>query len=316
MTGRLFTLGEAMVLLSPTRTGPLRHATSLSVGTGGAEANVAIGVCRLGDHADWVGRVGADELGDLVVSRLRGEGVGVRDVVRDPGAPTSLMIREQRTSDTAAVHYYRRGGPGSRLSPADVPAELVERADVVHLSGITAGLSAGALATLHAVVDAAAGHGTTVSLDINYRRALWSPDAAAPALRGLAERCHVLFAGQDEAELLGFTGSALEQGRGILALGPLEVVVKRGAAGATAVTPTETIEMPAITVTAVDTVGAGDAFVAGHLHGLMDGAGLAERLRLGVRCGAVVASTQGDWEGFPSTRELAALPQETGTVLR
>jgi 2-dehydro-3-deoxygluconokinase len=316
VSGRLVTFGEALVVLTPTAVGPLRTATSLTVRTGGAEANVAIGVSRLGGRADWFGRVGADELGELVVSRLRAEAVGTEHVVRDPAAPTSLMLREQRTADTVRVHYHRAGGPGSRLRPADVPEDLVRGADVLHVTGVTAALSRSALDTVHAAVDAARGGGTLVSLDVNHRRRLWSADEAAAALRALVPRCDVVFAGEQETALLGASGDARSRGRAVLRLGPREVVVLRGAAGATAVTGDETRAHPALPVTVVDVVGAGDAFVAGYLHALMAGGSPADRLDRGTRCAAAVVATPGDWEGAPSAGELDSLWSAPGTVLR
>ena len=125
MTGPLLAVGETMALLTTAEVGRLRHASSLTLGVAGAESNVAIGARRLGCPAAWVGRVGDDELGELVVSRIRAEGVDVGGVVRDPGAPTSLMLKERRTATMVRVVYYRRGGPGSRLEPGDLdPAQV------------------------------------------------------------------------------------------------------------------------------------------------------------------------------------------------
>src|SRR5918994_6689196 len=118
-TGPLLAVGETMALLTAAEVGGLRHASALTLGVAGAESNVAIGARRLGCPAAWVGRVGDDELGELVVSRIRAEGVDVAGVVRDPGAPTSLMFKERRTAELVRVRYYRRNGPGSRLQPAD-----------------------------------------------------------------------------------------------------------------------------------------------------------------------------------------------------
>ena len=123
-------------MLTAAEVGRLRHA-SRSPGVAGAESNVAIGARRLGCPAAWVGRVGEDELGELVVSRIRAEGVDVGGVVRDPGAPTSLMLKERRTADMVRVLYYRRNGPGSRLQPADVDPAQVAAAGVLHVTGIT-----------------------------------------------------------------------------------------------------------------------------------------------------------------------------------
>jgi 2-dehydro-3-deoxygluconokinase len=90
-------------------------------------------------------------------------------------------------------------------------------------------------------------------------------------------------------------------------LGPSEVVIKRGAAGAVAVTADQTCETAALPVTQADPVGAGDAFVAGYLSAMLDGVALRERLRRAAVCGAVAASTVGDWEGLAGRADLAAV---------
>jgi hypothetical protein len=124
--GPLLAVGETMALLTSAEVGRLRHASSLTLGVAGAESNVAIGARRLGCPAAWVGRVGDDELGELVVSRIRAEGVDVTGVVRDPQAPTSLMLKERRTATMDRHHPgpgrlgqgdrrpRRRAGPGGR----------------------------------------------------------------------------------------------------------------------------------------------------------------------------------------------------------
>ena len=109
----LVTLGETLAVLTATRVGPLRYASALALGVAGCESNVAIGVARLGHPSWWVGRVGDDELGRAVLSRLRGEGVDVSRAVVDPGGPTAWMIKERRSADLARVVYYRAGSAGS-----------------------------------------------------------------------------------------------------------------------------------------------------------------------------------------------------------
>ena len=204
--GPLLAVGETMVLLTTAEVGRLRHASSLLLGVAGAESNVAIGARRLGCPAAWVGRVGDDELGELVVSRIRAEGVDVAGVVRDPGAPTSLMLKERRTAEMVRVRYYRRNGPGSRLEPGDLDPAQVAAAGLLHVTGITPALSDSARATVDHAIELARAAGVPVSFDLNYRSALWPPDQAAAVCRDLAARADIVFAGDDEAELLGLSG--------------------------------------------------------------------------------------------------------------
>jgi 2-dehydro-3-deoxygluconokinase len=174
---------------------------------------VAIALARLGHEVAWIGRLGDDQLGELVLRTLRGEGVDVGRVRRDGGAPTGLMIKERRLGTRTRVHYYRAGSAGSRLSGADVEGD----ADVVHLTGITPALGAGPRAAAEALAERAG----TLSFDVNFRARLWdSPAAARDALMPLARRARIVFGDTGELELVGGAGALLEAGVEI-------VVVKR-----------------------------------------------------------------------------------------
>ncbi len=301
------TLGETMALLRADQPGPLAHAPALGLGIGGAESNVAIGLARLGTDVVWCGRVGDDSLGVLVQREIRAE--GVRTHVRvDPDAPTGLMIKERRTPATQKVAYYRAGSAGSRLAPDDVPAGLVEGADLLHVSGITAALSSSARATLLDAVDRARSAGVPVSFDVNHRASLWSAAEAGAFSRDLLERVDLVFAGEDEATLVvGPHPRAEDAAAELAALGPREVVIKRGAQGALSLVDGEVHTTPAVPVDVVDTVGAGDAFVAGYLAERVAGGSPAARLGLAVTTGAFVCLTAGDWEGLPRHEELSLL---------
>lgn len=302
----VLTLGETMALMTPESTGPLIHTPVLRLGIGGAESNVAIGLQRLGSTTAWIGRVGTDSLGDVVVRELTAEGLAVH-AIRDDSAPTGLMIKERRTPMNQRVWYYRSGSAGSRLQPGDVPPGLVASARMLHLSGITPALSPTAAATVWSAIDAARSSGTTVSFDVNYRRALWSPTTAAAVCRKLVARADIVFAGEDEAAMLVGPGSAAELADRLRDLGPSQVVIKRGDQGCSALIDDVRYEQAAIAVPVVDTVGAGDAFVAGYLHAHLRGAAAPDRLLSAVRNGAFACLSPGDWEGMPRHFELDLL---------
>jgi 2-dehydro-3-deoxygluconokinase len=151
-----------------------------------------------------------------------------------------------------------------------------------------------------------------VSLDVNLRRRLWSDAEAAPVLQELAELCDLVIAGEDEATLL--CGSAdpavLAERFGV------EAVVKRGARGAAAWREGEAAEDAGIAVAAVDVIGAGDAFTAGYLDALLDGAALGESLRRANACGAVSVTAVGDATGLPTRSELQRVLAGGGDVVR
>ena len=299
----LFTFGETMGLVAADGIGPLAYARSFSFGIGGAESNVAVGVARLGGSATWLGRVGPDAAGALIAGRLAAAGVRTLAIADD--AFTGLMVRHRRSGEFVHVDYHRAGSAGSRLTPVDVPAAELRAAGIVHVTGITTALSETARAAVFQSVETARAAGVPVSVDVNYRAKLWSRFDAAPVLRDLVARADIVFAGPEEAAL--FLGAGDDPVAGLARLGPTEVIVKDGGRGCVALIGGEPHAAPALPVTVVDPVGAGDAFVAGYLADRLAGAPPAARLATAIAAGAFAVTVPGDCEGLPDRAELDAL---------
>ncbi|MDQ7876659.1 sugar kinase [Microbacterium sp. QXD-8] len=304
--GGLVTIGETMGLFRPSGIGPGELVDSYHLTTGGAESNVAIGIARLGGTARWIGRVGRDAVGRKVLRDLRAESVEARVIV-DLDVGTGLMTKEQRVPGRSAVHYARADSAGSRLSPGDIAPSDIAGASVLHVTGITPALSASASAAVDAAMDVAHASGVAVSFDVNHRDSLWRGRDAASVYRRLAARATVLFAGEDEASLIVGTGDPRTLALRLADLGPRTVIIKRGAAGAVALEDGECSVRAALAVPVIDTVGAGDAFVAGYLTEMMTGADPRACLELAVRTGAFACLAPGDWEGYPRRDELGLL---------
>ncbi|GAA2541128.1 sugar kinase [Winogradskya consettensis] len=309
MTG-LLTFGETMGVVAADTIGRLEHARGFTFGIGGAESNVALGVARLGGDAVWIGRIGPDAAGDLIEHRLRAG--GVRAVTIRDTSFTGLMVKHRRTGSVLHVDYHRAGSAGSRLAPADIPVETVREASILHVTGITPALSDTARAAVFQAVETAQAAHVPVSIDINYRSKLWSRYDASPVLMDLITRADVVFAGPDEAALV-VDGPPL---KGLAALGPSEVVIKDGARGCEALIGGEHYALPALSVTVVDPVGAGDAFVAGYLTERLAGAGADSRLRTAIAAGAFAVTVPGDCEGMPSREDLGLLVAASDNVAR
>jgi 2-dehydro-3-deoxygluconokinase len=303
------TLGETMGLFTASSIGSLTHAEQFRLGIGGAESNVAIGLARLGTASTWIGRVGADEVGDLILRELRAEGVSLR-ATTDAAAQTAVMVKNRRTAHTTRVLYYRAASAGSRLSPEDIDAGLIAEADVLHITGITPALSESAAAAVSHAIDLAESAGVPVSFDVNHRTALWSVARASEVYRSLAARATIVFAGLDEAAMLSDGSSAADFAVGIAALGASEVMIKLGREGCFALIDGHPFTVPAIPVYAIDTVGAGDAFVAGYLAERCAGAVPMARLQTGVEAGAFACLGLGDWESLPTRGDLALLARD------
>jgi 2-dehydro-3-deoxygluconokinase len=310
MTGYVYTFGETMGLYRTTEVGGLETATDAKIGIGGADSNVAIGMRRLGVPAMWTGRVGDDGLGRRIVRELLAEGVDVHAVV-DAEAPTGLMLKEKRTADTTRVLFYRRGSAGSRITTGDLDHDLIRGAAVLHVSGTTASISATGERAVETAIATAKAAGVPVSFDVNHRASLWPAGTGDPGrlYRRIAGTADILFAGEDEARLIvpDHAGSLAEFAEHLSGLGPTEVVIKSGAAGSTGFIDGEPVHCAAHRVTVVDTVGAGDAFVAGYLAARINGAGAAARVELATAAGAFACLGPGDWESLPRTDELHLL---------
>jgi 2-dehydro-3-deoxygluconokinase len=303
----LVTLGESMVLLLAEQSGPMREAMTFRRYIAGAESNVASGLSRLGHRSGWFSRVGADEFGRAIVFRIRGEGVDTSHVITDPRAPTGIVIRERRDVGPIEQVYYRRGSAASRLSPDDLDEAYLTQARFLHLTGITPALSDSCREAVFAAAEIARAAGVTVVLDPNYRSKLWDADTFARVVRDLASRCDILLPGMDEATLLTAETDPVVAARHLQALGPSLVVVKVGANGAIALTGDQQIHVPAARLErVVDPVGAGDAFAAGLLAGILRGFSMDATLALANRCGALAMTTPGDMESLPFWDELEA----------
>jgi 2-dehydro-3-deoxygluconokinase len=298
----LITLGETMGLITQRDVGHVHNGEAMTFGLGGSESNVAIGVRRLGVPSTWIGRVGDDPPGRLIQRELRAEGVEVL-AIEDPAA-TGLMVRWRPSAGRGHVVYYRREGAGSHLSAADLPEELIGRAAVLHGTGITLALGPDPAGALTRAIAVAREAGTAVSFDVNYRRALWSEADAAAAVTSALRDCDVVFSGLDEARILTGHADADRAAGALEALGPRQVLITLGARGCLARIDGTAFEVPAPPVTVVDTVGAGDAFVAGYLAELIAGKPPAQRLATAVTAGALAVTAPGDWEGMPDRAAL------------
>lgn len=324
--GPVVTLGETLVILAAAP-GRLAMTRTLTKSVGGAESNVAIGLARLGLPVEAITRVGADPFGEEIIRTLRAEAVGVRGIEVDPGRPTAIMIKERPTADRANVFYYRAGSAAAALD-----ADSVQRAwdglpaapRHVHLSGVTLALGEGPRAGAARLLQLAGQVGATVSFDANHRRRLWDVAEFRATCLPVAVAVQDLLVSDDEA--LALTGRAapargadpdtvLEQLVAALlelvAAGPARVVLRRGAAGSLGALRTAAgrpaIEQAAAVAAGpvVDVVGAGDAYTAGYLVEILDGADLATAMATGSWAAGHVVASLGDWEGLPDAAALA-----------
>jgi 2-dehydro-3-deoxygluconokinase len=308
----VLTFGETMV--SVRSKAALRMGGEAHLSVAGSESNVAIGLARLGHHPAWIGAVGNDEPGRLVQRTLRAEGVDTAYLRFSDESFTGFIAFDQPAHDITRVSYHRRGSAGSTLTADECVAALTSESPLLlHVTGITPALSDTARAATLAAVRVASRAGVQVSLDVNYRGRLWSRAAAAESMRELLPFVRTVFASEDELDILT---DAADPVQALLATAIQEVVVTAGGKGAWSHSDQGSIHRPALPVTVVDSIGAGDAFVSGYLSAILDNLSPEGRLDRATTCGAFCVGAHGDWESLPTRDDLTLLSHTHGTALR
>lgn len=284
----LIAVGETMLSLVAVD-GTVGTATSFHATHGGAESNTCVGAARLGLRTAWVSRLGADPIGDRILSALDAEGVDVRWVVRDPERSTGLMLRD---TSGAPARYDRAGSAASVLSPDDLDGVPVAEAAAVLVTGVTALIGEGPQRTAITLLERARGRRV---VDPNLRLGLWGSARAEELIVPLIVRADLVLSGEAELNSLLGGGEGVELARCCRKLGPSEVVLKRGPAGAAVLDADGAWhEHPGSPIPDVDPVGAGDAFNAGYIAARLAGASPPDALAQGAMCGARAASRFGD----------------------
>lgn len=297
-------------MLDPASRGSLRHVGILRKRVGGAELNVAVALARLGHRASWSGKLGEDEFGSEILAFLRGEGVDVSGAVPDSDAPTGIYFKEQRALDKLRVHYYRAGSAASMMRFEDFDLDRLLSADLLHLTGITPALSESCRDLTRRLMDEANERGVLVSFDANVRFRLFGARDPREVLSPFVERADLLFFSDEEAQLLLGSEDPKAVQRAAEDL-RAETIVVHAVGGAFVVKGEDLFEGPAYPVKAVDTVGAGDAFVAGFLSGWLRGWAVGESLDLANACGACAVTVPGDAQSMPFRDEALSLVQGT-----
>lgn len=311
-------LGECMVGLMAEPGRPLAHADRFEIMPAGTEANVAVGLARVGHRSRFVSRVGDDAFGHRIVRTLRGEGVDVSHVTLDPDRPTGLLVRDSVIDRPIDVVYHRSNSAARALGAADVPDDVFAGMSIAHTTGLTAMLSDSCHDAARHLLERARTLGLTTSLDVNVRHKVAPIDEWPARLYPLLGLVDVVFVGEDELEAVVPQRASLDDAVRLLHdAGPSIIVVKRGAEGALVSSATGVISRPAVATRVVDPVGAGDGFVAGFFTAVLDGDradDLDLALRTGLAAAAAVVSTVGDQLGLPDRRALdAILADDTGT---
>ena len=305
-------LGELLIDFVPTVTGTtLIEAPAFKKAPGGAPANVAVGLARLGTSSAFMGKVGDDPFGQFLARTLADAGVDIGPLRFTDQARTALAFVSLRADGEREFMFYRHPSADMLFTPDEVDRSALGAAKALHYGSISLIGEPSRSATLHAIATARAA-GCLISCDPNLRLALWpDPAAARDGLRLAMAEAQVVKISDEELRFL--TGSDdPSAARRELWHDRLELmVVTLGAAGCVYFTPDHDGVVVGLSVQAVDATGAGDGFVAGLLHGLVadraaarDPQHLREICRLACAVGALTTTERGAIPALPTLERV------------
>jgi 2-dehydro-3-deoxygluconokinase len=317
---KVVSFGEIMLRLSPPGFERLLQSPSLSATFGGAEANVAVSLAHWGVESVYITRLPAHAIGEAAVGALRAEGVRT-DAILHGGERLGIYYAESGASQRpSAVIYDRAHSSISDIDPAAIDwTPLLRGATWFHVSGITPALGPKPARCVADALAAARTAKVRASLDLNFRRKLWTPADAQATLRPLLKSVDLVIANEEDLQSalgLDVPGVDVQTGRvnagayrdvaaRVCALGPrLVAITLRESISATdngwsavlgGSESGELLESQHYDIRVVDRIGAGDAFAAGLIYGLGNGRSPMEALRFAVAAGALKHSIPGDF---------------------
>ncbi len=303
-------IGESMVSLVNEPKGYIRHADGFKTYVAGAETNTLIGLSRLGHRTSWVSALGEDELGELILHKVRAEGVDTSEVLRK-NKRTGVFFKQISPDGSVDVTYYREDSAASNMNIEDIELDVIRGAKVLYLTGITLSLSQSARDMLFEVVRQL-GDEVKVVFDPNIRLKMWSAREARETILKFLPFVDCLIVGRSEVDILlesGDYSGALDTFRNY---GCSKVVLKLGKDGAMydfdgvrgEVSNPKHFEE-------IDPVGAGDAFAAGIVSGLLRQEKAESLVAKACYLGGCITQFVGDYQGFPSERMLEAAMDNT-----
>ncbi len=293
----LVTFGETMIRLSTPTGHRLETTSALDIGIGGTESNVAIALARLGRRVAWTSVLPRNPFGARIAAELRRHGVDDRHVRWVDHGRVGVYYLDMGTPPRPThVIYDRAASAVAMCDVGEIDTSLVERSQLLHLTGITPALSPACAEIARGFAECAIAAGIPMSFDVNYRGLLWTPEQAAATLEPFCSSATILFCGRNDARLLwGIDGTNVDMARELSKrFGAATTVLTLGDEGAIAVLQDGSLyqEVP-VAVQVVDKVGAGDALAAGFLHGYLTG-DVARALKLGVTLASLKMTIHGD----------------------
>ena len=299
---------------------PMEETRTFTKYVGGSPANIAIGMSRFGMKTAFIGKIADDQMGRFIYRYLEENRIDTRNVVTDrTGAVTGLAFTEIKSPSDCSILMYRDNVADLLLHPSEVQEELIARSKVLLISGTALAKSPSREAVFQALYYAKK-HGTTVAFDLDYRPYTWtSREETAVYYHLAAEKCHLIIGTREEFDLMESLDAGAESNDRATAAKWFDyaariVVIKHGQQGSVAYTRDGAEHRAAIfPAQVVKTFGAGDAYAAGLLYGLIQGWPLAKSMEFGSAAASIVVSRHSCSEAMPTADEVSSFIERSRT---
>ena len=318
---KVVTFGEIMLRLSPPGFDRFFQSPTLSATFGGGEANVAASLAHFGIDSYYVTRLPKHEIGEAAVRALRAEGVNTSFILRGGDRIGMYFVEAGASQRASTVVYDRAHSAISELEPGTVDwAKVFQGAAWFHVTGITPALGAAAAACTREAIEAARGAGAKVSVDLNFRKKLWSESQAQQVMRPLMRNVDLVVANEEDIQSvlglevpntdvtsghLNFEGYkrvaqqlSKEFGPSLVAITLRESVSASDNGWSAALwdnTSGQFIRSQRYDIRLIDRIGGGDSFAAGMIYGLISGRDPEASLRFAVAASALKQTIPGDF---------------------
>ena len=296
MTYDLTTIGEGQIRLTCERGDRLATARSLRMTAAGSEANVAGLLAELGRSTAWTTKLPRGELADRIALEYSAVGVDMsRIVMADEGRVALYFLEPGEFPLPGKVTYDRQYTPFRSIVPEEFDWDALLDTRVVFLTGITAALTPETARVVRYCADAACERGVDVALDVNFRSLLWDGDQARTVLEPIARRAAILFCSRSDAGIVfGIEGEGADVCHALREeMGVPTVVSTDGRAGTYLSTARTERVFEIKSVPVIDRPGAGDSFVAGTIHGWLDG-DVERGIEMGTKVAQLALTHHGD----------------------
>lgn len=318
----IIALGELLIDFVPTVSGvTLLEAPAFKKAPGGAPANVAVGVARLGISSGFMGKVGEDPFGHFLAQTLSDVGVDVSALQFSESARTALAFVSLKADGERDFMFYRHPSADMLYAPEDVDASYIQSAQIFHYGSISLISEPSRSATLHAV-EIAQQAGLLISYDPNLRLNLWpDTDTARNGIMQGWPMAQVIKVSQEELEFLSGSEEILKGAQKLWHPNLKLLIITHGKHGCSYITQRFHGRVPGFVVEPVDATGAGDGFVAGMLYGLYrfpqaleNEKPMRQVCRYANAVGALVTTQRGAIPALPNTEQVEVFLENAKTV--